>query len=201
MPGLSRDLDQMIVEKAAQIGKYIVDLEMGRHALSKGATLALPVVITGQEVPGMLGLSSMIREKVDCAKPFENVKMDVLPVTYMSIDELESLAITFNGKLDLRTFIEKKQQHADPIARASSIRNYLYYYCSESRLPEGATPRSLPARTDTSNASLSIHWQNGGCTQKTVTRSRPPQIAAISMTLELLRYRRQTISRNRIYQK
>jgi hypothetical protein len=111
---------------------------------SKGATLALPVVITGQEVPGMLGLSSMIREKVDCAKPFENVKMDVLPVTYMSIDELESLAIAFNGKLDLRTFIEKKQQHADPIARANTIRNYLYYYCSESRLPEGATPRSLP---------------------------------------------------------
>jgi len=52
MPGLSLDLDQMIVEKAAQVGKYIARSREGRHALPKPAKAAIPVVVTGQECLG-----------------------------------------------------------------------------------------------------------------------------------------------------
>jgi len=146
MPGLSLDLDQMIIEKAAQVGRYIVDLERGRHALSKPATAAIPVVVTGQDVPGLLGLSALIREKLEAAKPFKSVEMDVSPLTWMSVDELESLAIAFDGKLNLREFLQRKIGHADSVARASGIRNYLYYYCPESRRPPGTMPRELPGQ-------------------------------------------------------
>jgi hypothetical protein len=146
MPGLSLDLDQMIIEKAAQVGKYIADLEQGRHTLPKPATAAIPVIVTGQDVPGLLGISALIREKLEAAKPFEDVQMNVSPLTWMSIDELESLAIAFDGKLNLREFLQGKIGHADPVARASSIRNYLYYYCPESRRPPGTMPRELPGQ-------------------------------------------------------
>jgi hypothetical protein len=144
MPGLSRDLDQMIVEKVGQIGRYIEDLESGRHVLSKPALAAIPVVITGQDVPGMLGISSVINAKLNATKPFASVRMEVKPLTWMSVDELESLATAFDGKLNFRDFIERKIGHVDPAARASSVRNYLFYFCQESRRPPGTMPRELP---------------------------------------------------------
>lgn len=145
MASLSKDLDQMIVEKVEQIGKYIRDVESGLSALSQPCSEALPLIITGQAVPGMLGIPRLIRDKLAAVEPFAKVAMAVGGVSYMSVDELESLAKAFGGRLDLAALIRKKHNHPETAARDGSVRNFFYYYYSDSTARE---PRELPSQTE-----------------------------------------------------
>jgi hypothetical protein len=144
--GLSTDLDQMIVEKAEQIDRSFRDLRNLLYSYPFEVKEIVPIIVTGQDVPGMLAIRSLVRKRVQELALFEGLPADEL--TYLSIEELESLVVMLPGSLNLGQLLREKAKHKSPVARAESVGNYIYYFRPDVSRTDRAVRTTLPGYSD-----------------------------------------------------
>jgi len=140
--GLATDIDQMVIEKAQQIDRSYRDLLTGYYTYPFEIALIVPIVVTAQDIPGMLAVKKIIRDRIRERGFFAGLPATEL--AYLSIDELESLVVAYPGTLDLGALVREKLDHPSSIARAAGVRNYLYFFKNEDVTRDGARGAVLP---------------------------------------------------------
>jgi hypothetical protein len=131
---IKKDIDSMILRKAKQVQRCVTDLHNGLFSYPEAVTSIAPLIVTGQNIPGLIYLKNWIEEELQSRSLLQSTE----PLVYCDIEELEVLSIAAPGTIDLYALLTEKAKHPDLLARAQSLKNYLHYYrpdISHKRLP------------------------------------------------------------------
>jgi hypothetical protein len=121
---VKRDLEAMVIKKAEQIQKTVDHLQDGYFAYTTPVGSIIPIVVTGQGIPGVIYLRGWIQGELAS----RNLLQKTLPLLYCDVEELELVALMSEGKVDFYDLLWEKANHSESIARLQSLKNYLYYF-------------------------------------------------------------------------
>ncbi len=111
------DIDQMIVEKAEQIDGCLADLAANEFSLDISPTTVQPVVVGGQPVPGTFAMPAYVQSEL--AK--RHLLRGTAPLIYLSIEDVEALAVSAPGAVDLFALLAEKTNHPNGFAKIQEL--------------------------------------------------------------------------------